>query len=256
MKKKIDLSEAKAFGERTVKQAKELGGKAAIQLKKVGETTIEQAKKLSENTAKHVQGVVHKKEKAPNIIKISELPGVTFWNSIKVYYYLMAIDGEICDKEEAKLNSIGQDLIESFEEHKDELISECKEQIGRIEDSDDYGGAVEAAIEDVLLDYSNVKMPEVAPRQLLWNLITIANSDDNYLGLEKKLIRFIARKFNIDKAVVEEMESSMLTVLNIEKEIAWLKTTDKSYTEIDTMITELKKREDAVAEGVYCLMAL
>ena len=82
MKKKIDLSEAKAFGERTVKQAKELGGKAAIQLKKVGETTIEQAKKLSENTAKHVQGVVHKKEKAPNIIKISELPGVTFWNSI------------------------------------------------------------------------------------------------------------------------------------------------------------------------------
>ena len=252
----IDLTEAKNFGEKALQQAKEFGEKAADQLKDFGEATLENAKKFGSDTAKQVQGAVHKKEKSPVTIKISELPGITFWNSVKVYCYLMAADGEINEKEEEKLTSIGRDLIAEFDKHKEELLKECKEHLSKAETSEEYEETIEDAIEDILLDYSNIKTPEVSPKQLLWNMLTIANSDEKYDEQEKKIVRFLTRKFNIDKAVLAEMESSMLTVLDIEKEIAWLKTTDKPYVEIETMINELKNRENAIAEGVYSLIAL
>lgn len=252
----IDFTEAKAFGENAVKQAKQFSEKTADKIKEFGENTLEQAKKIGANTAEQVKGAVHKKEKAPITIKISELPGVTIWNSIKIYSYLMIADGEISEKEKEKLTDIGRDLIEEFDKHKNALIKECQGNLEKVENPEDYGATIEDAIEDILLDYSNIRMPEVSPKQLIWNMLAIAISDKKYEESEKKLLRFISRKFNIDKAILFEMESSMFTALDIEKEIEWLKTTDKPYVEIETMINNLKAREEAIAEGVYCLIAL
>lgn len=52
------------------------------------------------------------------------------------------------------------------------------------------------------------------------------------------------------------MESSMLTILDIEKEIAWIKTTDQPYLTIEARINELTKRKSVIFESVKDLITL
>ena len=52
------------------------------------------------------------------------------------------------------------------------------------------------------------------------------------------------------------MESSMLTILDIEKEIAWIKTTDQPYLTIEERINELTKRKAVIFESVKDLITL
>ena len=52
------------------------------------------------------------------------------------------------------------------------------------------------------------------------------------------------------------MESSYLTVTDIEKEKAWIKTTDRPYLTIEAHVKELEKREQAIYESVKALILL
>ena len=52
------------------------------------------------------------------------------------------------------------------------------------------------------------------------------------------------------------MESSILTILDIEKEIAWIKTTDRPYLTIEARINELTKRQAAIFDSVTELIRL
>ena len=91
---------------------------------------------------------------------------------------------------------------------------------------------------------------------LVWNLLTVAYSDESYDETERKLIKYVVRKLNIDKAVFLEMESSMLTMLDIEKELAWIKTTDRPYLTIEARVNELEKRKNVVFDSVKDLITL
>ena len=91
---------------------------------------------------------------------------------------------------------------------------------------------------------------------MIWNLLTIAYSDESYDETERKLLKYIVRKLQIDKAVFLEMESSILTILDIEKEIAWIKTTDRPYLTIEARVNELTKRQAAIFDSVKDLITL
>ena len=68
--------------------------------------------------------------------------------------------------------------------------------------------------------------------------------------------KYIVRKLQIDKAVFLEMESSILTILDIEKEIAWIKTTDRPYLTIEARVNELTKRQTVIFDSVKDLITL
>lgn len=86
--------------------------------------------------------------------------------------------------------------------------------------------------------------------------MTIAYSDESYDETERKLLKYIVRKLQIDKAVFLEMESSILTILDIEKEIAWIKTTDRPYLTIEARVNELAKRQAVIFDSVKDLITL
>ena len=69
-------------------------------------------------------------------------------------------------------------------------------------------------------------------------------------------MKYIVRKTNIDKAVFLEMESSILTLMDIEKELAWIKTTNKPYLTIEAMVNELMDRRNVIFESVKDLISL
>ena len=91
---------------------------------------------------------------------------------------------------------------------------------------------------------------------LVWDLLTIAYSDESYDESERRLLKYIVRKLSIDKSVFLEMESSILTLMDLERELNWIKTTDRPYLTIENMVNELADRKNVIFESVKDLIAL
>lgn len=200
--------------------------------------------------------VVSSKEaeiKDADVLNITAIPTK---NAIKIIYYLMAADGEIFHSEEEKFDSIGKELDPKFAEHKEQIVKECQAQLDKVIDPEDYYDTLQDGIEDSLIHMKVTDDSFITPKLLVWDLLTIAYSDEQYDEVERKLLKYVVRKTNIDKAVFLEMESSILTLMDIEKELEWIKTTDRPYLTIEAMVNELNDRKSVIFESVKDLIAL
>lgn len=177
-------------------------------------------------------------------------------SAIKIIYYLMAADGEIYHSEEEKFDFIGRGLDPKFAEHKEQIVKECRAQFDKVIDKDDYYDTLRDGIEDALINSNSTEGSFVTPKLLVWDLLTIAYSDENYDETERKLLKYVVRKTDIDKTVFLEMENSMLTLMDVEKELSWIKTTEKPYLTIEAMVNELMERRSVIFESVKDLITL
>ena len=168
----------------------------------------------------------------------------------------MAADGKIFHNEEEKFDAIGKELDPDFVDHKEQIVKECQVQLDKVIDTEDYFDALREGIEDALLYMKTTDDTFITPKLLVWDLLTVAYSDEEYNETERKLIKYIVRKTNIDKAIFLEMESSILTLIDIEKELDWIKTTNKQYLVIEAMVNELKDRRNVIFESVKDLIML
>ena len=96
----------------------------------------------------------------------------------------------------------------------------------------------------------------VPPKLLGWDLLAIAYSDERFDDAEQRLLRTIMRKLGIDKTVYLELESSLLTLLDLERELQWIKTTDRPYLTIEATVNEIENRKSAILESVRDLINL
>jgi len=176
--------------------------------------------------------------------------------AIKIIYYLMAADGEVYHSEEEKFDSICAELDPEFAENREQIINECREQINKIIDPDDYYDVIQDGVEDALLSSLATKNTILTPKLFVWNLLSIAYSDDNYNETERRLLKYIVRKLDIDKAVFLEMESSFLTVMDLDNELNWIKTTNRPYLTIEAMVNEIANRKNVIFESVKDLISL
>lgn len=177
-------------------------------------------------------------------------------NAVKIFYYLMAIDRKITADEEEKFNLIGMELDPDFEAHKETLIKECEDQMDKTTGTSDYYDAIKNGIETALSEEQVSKNGYVTPKLLLWDLLTIANSDREYGEEEHNILKVIVQKLNIAKDVFLEMESSVLTISDIEKEITWIKGTDRTYLAIEKQVKELEKRRADILLAAKVLVML
>ena len=177
-------------------------------------------------------------------------------NALKVFYYLIAADGKILDEELRKFDEIGAALDPAFEVHKSEIIEECNEQLENTIDPEDYYDVLQDAVGEAIDSSSYDGGSFITPRLLLWNMLTIAYCDGDYAEQERRLLKCVVRKLNIDKAVFLEMENSILTVTELENELQWIKTTDRPYLQIEAMVNRINHRRDTIFESVMALIAL
>ena len=177
-------------------------------------------------------------------------------NALKVFYYLIAADGKILDEELRKFDEIGTALDPAFEAHKSEIIEECNEQLENTIDPEDYYDVLQDAVGEAIDSSGYDGGSFITPRLLLWNMLTIAYCDGDYAEQERRLLKCVVRKLNIDKAVFLEMENSILTVTELENELQWIKTTDRPYLQIEAMVNRINHRRDTIFESVMALIAL
>lgn len=211
--------------------------------------------KFNINDALKKAGDVAKKVAEKPAVEESETE-ISPENAVKVFYYLMAIDRKITPEEEEKFALIGREMDPDFEAHREALVKECKEQLEKIIDAEDYYDAVRDGVDTALSEKQTSDNGFVSPKLLLWDLLTIAYGDDECSEEERKLIKYIVRKLDVVKDVFLEMESSILTVQDIEGEIAWIKGTDRAYLSIEKQVQELEKRREDILFAVKALIML
>ena len=230
-------------------------GEIKDKIKDTADSTIETVKnvKLSD-----VKDVFKKKEETSeeDTITTLNIKAVSTRNAVKIIYYLMAADGKVFHSEEDKFNSIGCELDPDFMAKHEDIIAECQKQLDKVIDPEDYYDALQDGVEDALISSKLTADTFITPKLLVWDLLTIAYSDESYDEAERKLVKYIVRKTDIDKTVFLEMESSILTLMDIERELDWIKHTNKPYLTIESMVNELADRKNVIFESVKDLIAL
>lgn len=198
------------------------------------------------------QGKTDKQEK-PSFPE--EIKSISVKSAIKIIYYMMAADGVIYHDEEEKFDEIGRELDPDFDSNKAEIIRECKAQMDKQIDSEDQYAVLQDGVEDAITIGAITRGSVITPKILVWDLLTIAYSDGKYDEKERQLLKYIVRKLNINKDVFLEMESSFLTLMDLENELAWIKTTDRPYLTIEQMVNEIADRKTAILDSLKDLIA-
>jgi uncharacterized tellurite resistance protein B-like protein len=197
------------------------------------------------------KGTSQEDESAP--LKITS---ISTRNALKVFYYMMAADGELFHGEEEKFDLIGQEVSPEFDTIRADVITECQRQLDKVIDTADYYDVLQDGVEDALLSSAKTADSFITPKLLVWDLLTLAYSDKQYDETERRLLKYIVRKLDIDKAVFLEMENSIQTLMDLEKEQQWIKTTERPYLTIEAMVNEIEDRKHVIFDSVKALIAL
>lgn len=263
---KFDLGKAlKQVGSTAVKATEKATAAAQAGMKNLQETAKQQTDKLSEQMKagaeqkKAKEALKQAEKKAAEDKAAMEAGGVKAiapQNAVKVFYYLMAADEKFAAEEEEQFHLVGKEIDLHFDDHQEAIVKSCKEQMDKVIDPADYYDTLQDGVEAALSGEQTSLDGFITPKLLLWDLLVIANSDDEYHDAERKLIKYVVRKLNIPKDVFLEMESSLLTIRDIEREISWIKTTDRPYLTIEKQIKELEKRREDILGAVKALITL
>lgn len=227
---------------------------------KVKEVELPDIKEAGEITSERIKSLFKKadgdKSSADAASSVQSITSISTRSAIKIIYFLMAADGEIHHGEEEKFDLIGIELDPDFSDSKDQIIKECQAALEKAIDPEDYYDALQDGAEEALLSSQKTEGASISPKHLVWNLLSVAYSDEKYNDAERRFLKYIVRKLNIDKAVFLEMESSMLTLMDMERELAWIKTTNRPYLTIEAMVNELTDRKNVIIESVMDLITL
>lgn len=223
--------------------------------KKVAETVRDTAKEIDKDKVKEIFKKKETKPKETPLLPV-DVKKIPLYSALKIIYYLMSVDGSVSQEEKDKFDVLGNDFVNDFASLKEILVEECKVSVVNTIDAVDYYDVVQEAVEDLLLTPIKSEDVCVSPKFVLWNLLAFAYSDENYAEAERRLIKYFVRKLNIDKAIFLELESSLVTLMDLEKELAWIKTTDKPYLTIEAIVKELENRKKVIFESIKDIITL
>ncbi len=179
---------------------------------------------------------------------------IGFKGALKVFYYLMAIDG-VEDVELERFKEIGQELMgKKFDLNCDEVIGLCKVTLNSIESEEQKFDIIQGAIDEALKHQVYEFTYGIVYKQLIWDMISLAHSDGEYTEEEDRLIQYVASKLDIDKSELVEMKQLMRSALAVVNEQEELEKSDRPYSEVKPFIDEIEKRKATILEAVKSLI--
>lgn len=230
--------------------------KTAEKEAKLNETKAPEYTAAQEKTHQEKNVLVRKEKKKQKPRQAQDPKSISTYSAIKIIFYMMAADGKIYHNEEEKFDAIGAELDPEFAKKKKQIVKDCKDWLDKAVDSADYYKVMEEAVEDALIDSKVTKDSFITPKLLVWDLLTVAYSDEHYDETEQKLLRYIVNKLDVDKSVFLELENSILTLMDLERELQWIKTTDRPYLKVEMIVNEIADRKNVVFESVKDLIVL
>ena len=176
-------------------------------------------------------------------------------SAMKAFYYLIAVDGEINDDKLNKFLEIGHEIDgEAFDEYKEVITDECGAYLKTATGDDDFYDIIQEGIDEELQRESNDISEGIPARLLVWDMLAIAFSNDEYSDTERRIISHVVRTAGMDKSVFLEMEQLIKTAASVNRENAWIQTSDKPYAKIRPIVEELEKRQRVINECAKALI--
>ena len=86
-------------------------------------------------------------------------------------------------------------------------------------------------------------------------MLVISYIDSEYNEYENKLVKYTAKQCGIDRSIVLEMESYILTQIAIEKEETALKQSGRQYAEVEKEITAINQRKSVMTQAIHTLIS-
>ncbi len=167
--------------------------------------------------------------------------------ALKVFYYFMAIDGDISSDELQKLDEIIVEI--AYEGDKAEIVEECESYLGSMDSRDEAYDYILEAIDKAITESDEAVGDGVARRLLVWNLYALSFSDGKLANAEKRIINHIGRVLEIDKSVLLDMEQLIHTAWSIVKELDVLNASAKPYAEIRPVVEDVERRKDIIVKA-------
>lgn len=168
-------------------------------------------------------------------------------NALKAFYYLSAIDGSVDENEIDQFEQIGREIMQDgFDDVKESIISECNTVIASIPKDENKYDIIIENLDKALSVKADSEENGIWPRLLLWNLLVISHSDNDFSEYERRLTDHTARILNIDKSVYTEMIQYISTMISIQKELEEFEKSDKPYSEIRPLVDENEKRKTTI----------
>lgn len=257
---KMDFSDRLKKAESATKKATKKVAVSAVQVgaekvqvgaKILKDATKKKVEKISESMKQATDRKQVEKKALEEKIVIEECGGIVIsaQNAMQIFYYMISIDKKITSEEEEIFDLIGNQIDSDFETHKEAIVKACKKQIEKMSDIGDYYDIIRECVEIALTKEQKLNEGYITPKLLIWDLLTIAYSDGQYCKEECRLIKYIARKLKVQNDIFLEMENSIVTINDIEKEMNWLKGTKRPYLVIEKHVKELEKRRNDILQA-------
>ena len=228
-------------------------------LKAKGDELVSSRKGKADETKAAIKDALRDKKGVEAVFSVRD--------ALRIMYCMMLIDGIVSEEEEKKICEIGLECDQDFDSCKKKLIDECNgavqsESAQGIEfvsiasvDSEEYYDQIHDYVGDLIKEENFYQTEGVRAKWLIWNLLAIAYSEGDYSTNERRLMRYIAKKSGVDNTVLLEMEHTFSTLIAIEKEEEWLKSSDRPYKVIEERVVELSNRKNAIMQGINALIS-
>ena len=177
-------------------------------------------------------------------------------DAIKLFYFLMAADGRIEATETEKIDLIGAELDADYSQHRDELFEECRACVTSGTDWETHERSLFEGARQAIAASAGAPDAIVPPKLTAWNLLVIAHSDQDIDARERRFAEHVAQLLEVEPAFLAEAEGHLLAIDELEREIDWLKSTDRPYRVIEAHVEETQRRRDAIVENARALVVL
>lgn len=228
-------------------------------LKAKGDELVSSRKEKEDETKAAIKNALRDKKGGEAVFSVRD--------ALRIMYCMILIDGIVSEEEEEKFCEIGLACDHDFDACKKQLIDECNgvvqsESAQGIDfvsiasvDSEEYYDQIHDYVGNLIKEENFYQTEGVRAKWLIWNLLAIAYSEGDYSTNERRLMRYIAKKSGVDNTVLLEMEHTFSTLIAIEKEEEWLKSSDRPYKVIEERVVELSNRKNAIMQGINAMIS-
>lgn len=183
---------------------------------------------------------------------------------LKIFYYFMLADGKCSDKEKEMFYDICT-AMKIEPEERDKLMEICDLAIDA--NGEDNSERVIKIIKMILEEKRKVRnvgflvgmgggisIKRNLCIETMWNLINLGYADREFSEAEKKVVGYLKDYWKIDDILLGEMidtAEAMLSLVNMKE---WVKTTSKSYDEIEIVIKEAENNMKKLEQNIRIAM--
>ena len=200
--------------------------------------------------------VIIKVQDQTNKEEFKDIQGITADAALEILYYMIFADKTADAEELEEFERIADSIDPYYSEHRARLMETCKRNVAKARENDSYIDALEVYVAKALTLSQVNNLAYYTPKKIVWNMMIIANADGAFDENERRLVNFAAELLSVEKRDILEMESSCKTLIDLEKETEWIRSSGRPYQVIEEVVNELEDRKTVIMSNVTDLIDL